>query len=990
MPPRSDLLRKRWSTVELPILPFLAPRVFTPWPCFGRRAHSGAQTAQKLDTNVGIYDIKLQETVEGDELHQKRDFTLLRLSPKDSRRPKLHVGSAVDKVATVWANISNLHRVDVASGGETKDDPSGYSSDDQFRKKFGEIWGTGEIHPSQRMDLPAGKVLRKDAFPISESSQSLVSVQAEIAAIVGNKKTASSHPCRNATESRQAEPELLESKDVETFGKGQQETQAKGRISDHTYARPNAVEGRRFEALPPSQQPFSFRWKQIHGGESQPKGFRRPRLHGMGSLKAPIKFARWSPGQGSGAFLKWNTSFARLVRLENFSKPISSTERIDDLSLYKSLIESESSISLRAAWETLPPDQRQDIWPEMTLRALEEHPTKILKFLVATHNEPYPPTYAVSDSFDYIISYYLDDRIVENPKNALEILRAFEQLLHRGPLGHIELSQKSVYLLLKNLDDVSAGILFQLLTEVGHPLTEHTLMHFPSKVRLAGGPDERIDMLTRLWHKGSDFNSPKVLSICATILQRKDRSAEMSHSDSEIFEFMLECGMKPNIIIYNVLLQNSLEANDYETAWQIHDMMVDNGIETDAYTYSLLLTDAKLRGDRVSVKRILNIVGERNMQNAHVATDILHTIYLFRQQHDISPHWEEGGSVAKPFKRMLTVYRQYFRLEPLARIIPWLDAVYLDGANSLQPTKPEESSPANDSLMEPAVPTVVVMLTGLLGERNDPGVAVRLYHHFCDLVKAGDPVATALSQSTQIYNIILMALGRFPETLALCPRLIGDMLSQHSEVPSTSVDSHCADEAGLVLGSPPAANPRKLHPKPDIYTWSILLKVFMDHGQPRAAEKVLSMMEERKVWPNQVTWNSLTIGYARMQDMTMTVNAVHRLKSNGYDLDGVTMKGLSFFQNRRALIEALKASEATDPGRSIKKRGAAYGKAATALKQTLRLVKDGVDTGDLQRRTEESVYDDDVMHSTGIDRSGDGELVVGDIPREEDKEVDLD
>ncbi|KAG0651811.1 Pentatricopeptide repeat-containing [Hyphodiscus hymeniophilus] len=712
------------------------------------------------------------------------------------------------------------------------------------------------------------------------------------------------------------------------------------------------------------------------GRDSLRKGWRRPNSLLLRSPEPPTKLVSLSPGHTSSYVLSWQTRFAALCsRRKGDHKLLTFTNCGAEPDLLESLIGTESSTSLYTAWQALPDEIRRDIWPELMLTALDKYPTKALKVLAATYTESWPPGYAVSDSFDYIILHYLGDRTSKHSKNALDIFGALDQMLRKGPLGHFQLSQKSVWLLLKNLDHGFVGSLFQILKAADHPLTKHTLMHFPSQLRLSNGPDERIDILRRLRQAGSDFNSVEVLSVCATLLQRKNRS-------SEVFELMLDCGMKPNIIIYNVLLQNSVEAGDPETAWQIHDMMIENGIETDAYTYSLLLMDGKLRGDRSSIKRILNIVGERGMRNAHIATDILHTIYISRQEHNLSPRRE--AKPAKLFERMLKTYQQYFRLEPLTRLVPWLDLMCPTYASSLKCNDSDLLLPSKDSLMVPEVPTLVVMLTALMKECSEPVLIVRLYNDFHDLVIAGDPTATALAKSTHLYNIILMALGRFQETLVLCPRLIGDMLSPHvAERTSVTIDSQSTVEEQPT--SEPSSNPQRLHPKPDVYTWSILLKVFMDHGQPRAAEKVLSMMEERKVWPNQVTWNSLIVGYARMQDMSMTVNAVDRLRRSGFQLDGVSMKGLSYFQNRRALIEALKASEAHDPGRSRRKRPAAISKAVSALNKAFRMVNEGADVG--LHRWEEATDNNYDVASSEIKQGGPSvEFVIGDIPREADKD----
>ena len=1036
MPPRLDLLTKGWSTNELPVLPCLAPRAFAQWPTFGRRAHAGAQIAQEHVPNEKNHEFGLENFVGKDEFHQKKNFALLRSSPNASGRPKYGPRRTAEEVPNAWGNVNDMHGVSAESTEGWKENVSEPSPEEQFRKKYEEIWGTGKIDPSQKLGLPVGKILSKKDSPTSESALSLRKVQEALAEISRNKEKANPREGREAVQSHEgAALRASKAKHDEAIGIPlESASTAEDNVSCKAYANPMTVadrpshrtsetnfrkpllssfiqyrqNGRQANqrrrktgteiGIRPEPRPYGDRQRRSETEVGQwrkgmeefyqklscgrKRGFRRLSFNQMRSPKPPIKFARWLPGQVSDIFLEWQASLAALNRrLDILPKLLASTRNPANRDTYERLIELESSSALRKVWKSMPLAKRRKVWPKLMLTTFDKHPTKSLKVLAATCIEPYPPGYAISDSFDYIISYYLGNRTVSNSKNAREIFTIFQRMLHYGPRSDIQLSQKSIYLLLKNLDSVSVWTLFQLLMELGHPLTRQTLMHFPSNLKFSNGLDERIDILQGLWQVGSDFNSPEVLSVCATVLRRKDRSSEVGHSDSEVFEFMLKCGMKPNIIIYNVLLQNSLEANDHETAWQIHDMMLENGIDTDAYTYSLLLSDAKLRGDRPSIKHILSIVTENRVQNAHVATNILHTIYVLRRDYEVASQFENKGRPAKVFERMLSVYRQFFRLGPLTHIIPWFDVAYPSQASSSPPNMPE---PTEDVLMEPAVPTLVVMLTALLRECNEPARIVQLYNHFCDLLQAGDRIAAELAKSTHVYNIILMALGRFPDTLALCPRLIGEMLSQNSTRHSSDDDTNAAPVVEPNPESLPVTNTRRFYPKPDIHTWSILLKIFMDHEQPRAAEKVLLMMEERQVWPNQVTWNSLIVGYARMQDMSMTVHAVDRLKRSKFDLDETTMKGLSFFQNRRALIEAMRASEARDPGRSRTKRPVAIGMAVSALNKTLKMVSDGMEHSGLQHGIKEVENDHDLA-SALIPRGEDSEYIVRDIPREEDE-----
>jgi hypothetical protein len=69
------------------------------------------------------------------------------------------------------------------------------------------------------------------------------------------------------------------------------------------------------------------------------------------------------------------------------------------------------------------------------------------------------------------------------------------------------------------------------------------------------------------------------------------------------------------------------------------------------------------------------------------------------------------------------------------------------------------------------------------------------------------------------------------------------------------------------------------------------------------------MMQRRGITPNQFTWNSLAIGYARLQDITSTVDVIDRFENEGWDVDNVIVSGLQVIENRGALKEALRQKD---------------------------------------------------------------------------------
>jgi pentatricopeptide repeat protein len=216
------------------------------------------------------------------------------------------------------------------------------------------------------------------------------------------------------------------------------------------------------------------------------------------------------------------------------------------------------------------------------------------------------------------------------------------------------------------------------------------------------------------------------------------------------------------------------------------------------------------------------------------------------------------------------------------------------------------------------------MILGFLSECNNSRMAKQFYNHFHDLVLSGDPAVASLMETPDVWNLVLMTFSNFPDLVPDCPNVIGDMLSLSKDSPKESesrgegVEPESDQESTSItnkdlspLSEPQENTPRVPHrtPKPDVYTWSILLKIFMDHKQPRAAEKVIDLMTSNKVKPSIVTWSSLAVGYARMQDPKMTANAVDRLEKAGFNLNDITMRGLYAIHDRRVLLEAMKRKD---------------------------------------------------------------------------------
>ncbi|CZR60368.1 uncharacterized protein PAC_10264 [Phialocephala subalpina] len=872
MPPRLELLKKRWSTFDLPILPFLAPRVFKPWPFEVRRTHWQGQQVKKRPRIAGNVD----------------GFRPRYQTPEYGQLSKHEEPQSIqtrDDLGEVLVEVQPPEPVEV-SPVEREPDKANLallkhreSEGEEFLRKYEEIWCTPiEDQPKEPPEDP-GPVRRLRSRNLLPKGH------------------------------KHLEPLWIRARRHWMADRKWQRADARRNILTRVH----------------TQVTLRYRIPEV-----------RPRYISL-PLRIRYKFP-WT-------YAEWNRRFAVLnLRYEKFMKGRELPREVLYHALrpkaplpeaiQKALSDKMSSVIFRQIWDDLDKRMRSNIWPGLMITALEHHPDQALDVLEATFKAPYPPAFAVSNCLEYLVSHEFRGPASLIPKDIIRFVNRIRVLLYLGAQRRVCLPQDSILLLVSRLRAPETRRLWVTLRQINHPLHENTLLQFAS--HLAKGDSRSVttalEALQQMRDKDVRLDTPKALSVLSTMLERSDRDTDAQQLDSTILSFMADSGVPPNIITYNILLQNALRDGDFETGWNIYETMIQNGIEPDAFTYSSLLNDAKLRMNPEAIKRVISLVKEKGIRNHHIVTDVLHAIFLLHNdreqrstQHAL--HFERRSKPA--FDNMLQVYCEYFHTQPLFRLIPSF------GDRFPKLLEAVKSSQNSAQLLHPPSPTLVVMLTAYLSDLQRSTGVKTFYDHFNQLLISGNPIAVDLSKQPYIWSVMIMNFSRFGDRLADCPELVGRMLanvkkplisaedansndsrlSPYQPEFSTQMASHSND-----LETPPVAildseatsqdtpYPHSF-PAPNVYTWSILLKIFMDHQQPLAAEQVLKMMKERNVEPNIVTWNTLIVGYSKMQDTLSAVDALRRMENAGIKPDDITMKALSKMQDKRTMIAAMEMNE---------------------------------------------------------------------------------
>lgn len=555
------------------------------------------------------------------------------------------------------------------------------------------------------------------------------------------------------------------------------------------------------------------------------------------------------------------------------------------------------------------------MWLEFMAKILCSHPNRALEALEALvrifPDLPCIPRTAIADIIHCIMIHYFHNAKSKESENPMGIAIRITNILNSIPSSLVlPLSDHCLFLLLSNLPGEYLEDLYVYLSQNNAKLSIWTIMQICSRLAKAGHLNFAFEAVQKLTRTNCHLNKSNTLSVFTSVLHQSNLDPEAQVNTSRIFQYLISSGVKPNIFLFNVVLHSLIKNQEPQSAWNFYERMSMESIEPDVTTYSILLNDAKKRADTPAIKRIVQIIRKHGKTSGHIITDLIHAIFILHQK-SLSQSKSSVKNSENPqaiFNQMLQIYIEYFKLDQLFILIPGLSDAY----------KPYSSLESIKPLWDPPAPTLCVMVTGFLGIVDSSG-AKKFYENFKTLVRTGNPAVASLVKTTYIYNVILMCFYKFEDRAKDAPDVIANMLSYDQEItindPSfgkTSCSSVVLETQKKVTSPNNCCVIPHSPAKPDVYTWSILVKIFMRLRQTRSAEKVLSMMVRRNIQPEMVTWTSLIAGYARMQDPIMTANAVQRFEEAGFESDDHIHRVLSKIWHQNKLINEMECPKSRE------------------------------------------------------------------------------
>ncbi|CAK4009523.1 Hypothetical predicted protein [Lecanosticta acicola] len=495
-------------------------------------------------------------------------------------------------------------------------------------------------------------------------------------------------------------------------------------------------------------------------------------------------------------------------------------------------------------------------WQQIALWLLENEPRHMLAFLRYTHTSPYPPQECISNALWYLSEYFSGhDNSVMWQKEISLLVDLFAHLSKRdslpgGERRRIRMFNSFFRNILQHCSEQEGREVYRAVKAHDVGLRWGSFLHFTTFFARNGQFEQALDALLEAKSRHAPLDSNGFLSNCATLLRSSVRQAGGLRVSLRIFDNLVSMGLALNVQLCNILMLNAVEAHDVNSAMSIYQSLVQHGLEADKYTFTILLKGCKADIDNAE---LLNTTIRSSIEHVDVlhspvvALEILHCLALHHTKHNLD----------NSFQIVADALAQLFDVEPLEKI----------GIQLPNLSKP--SHPGQPKLpLTPAAFGIIlaVYLEHVFRRTRSNLTANELYQRYKAAADAQLEPFVSTVEEDYIFNTFLMSFIKTKKGLLYAAGVIKDMQSQK-------------------LG-----HARRC--KPTVQTWSIFLHGFTEHKQMRLAEQVLNYMRSKGIEPNQVTWNILVTGYAAVQDVEGTLDAVRRMEADGATWDPWMMAGL--------------------------------------------------------------------------------------------------
>jgi pentatricopeptide repeat protein len=531
-------------------------------------------------------------------------------------------------------------------------------------------------------------------------------------------------------------------------------------------------------------------------------------------------------------------------------------------------------------WETFSEADRNMCWHLLLLYLLDKRTDRALDFIqVLAHGPPVATLRPemLADALEHIAKVCVSNMQYKRrhvPRTS-DVIPIFSSVYRYHLAKYHTICSQDLFLnlaRLATLDDLKH--IFDLLVETRAFVGYDTLLHYANTFGVLGDHEYALRCLQRILERAKTTAAGEAVVSrarfrwsCALILRKSIRDGQNYHMTTEIVADFLKLGLKLDILLYNIVMHNAIEAGDYETAFRVYNLLEDNGLEPDPHTYSILLHGCTLSDNPAMFLTFAEHAAKvaEELRNTWIATDYLY--YLYVQHYKTDP---------QNLSHILhQAYSRFFSMGPLRPFFPQAPRKSTD----------DEVLTETDSLqMDPTPIAMYIMLQSEIRKALSVGNSRQvweLYTLFRALVNdRTHPLLNNLAKAPFIWNAFLLAFCRQQQ------------FSSASELIRTMSDSNSEDI-----------------PQPDLYSWNIFMQAFFRNDQVRAAERIFEIMRSRGVEPDQFTYKILLRGYAKAQHIDKLGEVVGHLDKE-QQLDPEILRILTKVHDRKKLMLALEESKA--------------------------------------------------------------------------------
>ncbi|KAK7179195.1 hypothetical protein DPSP01_012095 [Paraphaeosphaeria sporulosa] len=529
-------------------------------------------------------------------------------------------------------------------------------------------------------------------------------------------------------------------------------------------------------------------------------------------------------------------------------------------------------------WNTFDDEIRECYWPHLLIYLLDKFPHRAQYFLQALTHRPSVESLdlcIVADAFENLARGYVNRSWKSVARENLQeskdqFIPTFYHIFREHLAPHQRIcSQDLLFCVAKlaSLEDFRR--IFELMKKSGTHLGHDVLLHYTNTFAKAGDFEQALSCL-EIIVKGAPndearvqlANEQKFRWSCALTLHRSMMNKDAYHETTGIVATLVGFGVKLDILLYNVIMRNAMEAGDVDTAFKVYNTLDENGLKPDKFTFSTLLHGCTMTTEPVAFNDFADYCAEtaKEMKDPWLAADYLYYQYVRLHRESRNTETSLGRS-----QQLLQSYLQFFSPRPLEPF--W--AVHAGSSRARSDGVLTEST-----FMDPPPMALYIMLQLeiLKASSTDKEQVWALYEKFLELVITNrDPILSKLAKNPIIWNTFLLSFCRI----------------------------HHFEHASQVIRDMPISGAQ-----PNVYTWNILMQGFFKNQQMQAAERVYEIMRSRGIEPDQFTYEVMLRGYARAQHVRKVGEVMEHFDEEER-LDSKLLQDLARVHDQRRVLHEL-------------------------------------------------------------------------------------